>query len=266
MKYNEIIDSGLLELYALGTLESEELSIVEKALADSPEVAQEFDRIQSDLANFAHSHQLQPSKKVKDKIFETISQKKSTITSISDATAPQTGFDSGSTVWFWQIVAAAAILLFFISSAYAFWITSKFNQTSQQLAVLQDEQQVWSETLQKARSFEIVLGNPDFERIDLSGDNGFAMVYWNKKTQEVFVEASGLPALNYDESYQLWSLYDSAPYDAGVFNKDQTGETESFFEVKRTQRAQAFAITIESRGGNPTPTLSRLVVSGAVNS
>jgi anti-sigma-K factor RskA len=62
-----------------------------------------------------------------------------------------------------------------------------------------------------------------------------------------------LPQAPADKQYQLWAIVDGVPQDAGVITKnDKTiriQKMKSFGNIK----VNAFAITLEKEGGNPTP-------------
>jgi anti-sigma-K factor RskA len=69
-----------------------------------------------------------------------------------------------------------------------------------------------------------------------------------------------LPMPPSDKQYQLWALKDGKPYDAGVF--DMTGDMH-MMPVKIGE-ADAFAVTLEKKGGSPTPTLTQLYMMGKI--
>jgi anti-sigma-K factor RskA len=64
-----------------------------------------------------------------------------------------------------------------------------------------------------------------------------------------------MPELPSDAQYQLWALIDGKPADLGVFN---TPKDKVFLKMKNTQKADAFAITIEKKGGSVSPTLVKM--------
>ncbi len=65
MKSNEILESGLLELYALGSLEVPEVRIVEDALSGDPLLVQELWRIEDTLLSFAQANAIEPNPTIK---------------------------------------------------------------------------------------------------------------------------------------------------------------------------------------------------------
>ena len=56
-------------------------------------------------------------------------------------------------------------------------------------------------------------------------------------------------------------MVDGKPVDAGVFDLNAG---PGMFKMKNIPRAQAFAITLEKKGGSPTPSLDKLYVLGKV--
>jgi anti-sigma-K factor RskA len=91
-------------------------------------------------------------------------------------------------------------------------------------------------------------------------------VYWNKETQVVYVDATGLPEPPDGMVYQVWSLQLSptlTPTSIGLlenFDKDDT----KMFSVNGTSNAEAFGITLEPAGGSKTPTMEQLYALGKV--
>jgi anti-sigma-K factor RskA len=68
-----------------------------------------------------------------------------------------------------------------------------------------------------------------------------------------------MPKLPTDKQYQLWALIDGKPVDLGLFDQPQRNV---ILKMKNTQKADAFAITIESRGNTGGPNLEQLQSMG----
>lgn len=102
----------------------------------------------------------------------------------------------------------------------------------------------------------VQLKNPQNQVVTLAGleaaPNAIAMVYWNPATGSIALSVEGLPAPPDDKQYQLWALADGKPIDAGVF--DLNDQPEAVHHMKNINQAEAFAITLEPRGGMPAPT------------
>ncbi len=72
MDRNEILRSGLLELYAMGCLEGADLNMVEKALSSDPLIAEEVKKIEEGLFQYAQAHAVTPPITVKPLLLATI--------------------------------------------------------------------------------------------------------------------------------------------------------------------------------------------------
>ncbi|HEX8546709.1 MAG TPA: anti-sigma factor, partial [Cytophagaceae bacterium] len=75
------------------------------------------------------------------------------------------------------------------------------------------------------------------------------------------INVKSLPAAPSDQQYQLWALDNGVPIDAGVFEVTDSLQLQ---KLKTINSAQAFAVTLEKRGGSVSPTLSSMVVMGAI--
>ncbi|WP_309607688.1 anti-sigma factor [Flavobacterium sp.] len=94
----------------------------------------------------------------------------------------------------------------------------------------------------------------------------FAKVYWNKETQVVYVDASGLPKPPKGMVYQVWSLKLKpalTPTSIGLLENFEA-ENDKFFAVSNTSDAEGFGITLEPAGGSKSPTMEKLYSLGTV--
>ena len=81
-----------------------------------------------------------------------------------------------------------------------------------------------------------------------------ANIIFNEQTRKTYLWSAHLPQLDNNQQYQLWALVDGKPIDLGVF--DPKNEVINLKSLK--ENPQAFAVTIEAKGGKPTPTLSNM--------
>ena len=72
MNSNDIISSGLLELYALGLTSAEESEQVKKWLIEFPDVKAELMAIESAMESYAHANSIAPPTGVKERILNNI--------------------------------------------------------------------------------------------------------------------------------------------------------------------------------------------------
>ncbi|MFL9485307.1 anti-sigma factor domain-containing protein [Chitinophagaceae bacterium LWZ2-11] len=86
-----------------------------------------------------------------------------------------------------------------------------------------------------------------------------ANVYWDSTSSKVYLVVKNMPQLPSDKQYQLWALIDGKPSDLGVFDAKSD---KMILKMKDTHKADAFAITIEKKGGNYSPALETLQAMG----
>ena len=91
--------------------------------------------------------------------------------------------------------------------------------------------------------------------------SSLATVYWDTQSKDVYLLINKLPAPVSDKQYQLWAIVDGKPVDAGVFDM---AEGISFVKLKTIPKAEAFAITLEKKGGSVTPDMDAMYVLGKV--
>jgi anti-sigma-K factor RskA len=249
----DIIEQGYLDAYITGDLSPEEKVEVERALFD-PLVRSEYDRIEKKIEVLARMQGQEPPSRLKNSVLGTIA-------------------DVGSRPSWLRVGFAASLVvgLLGIMASVFFW--NQWQSTDAQLSQLRtDNLEIASQYQRVNNNYQELqedigkLINPQFKRIVMSGtDNlpgGEAVVYWNPQTQEVALNSLSLPALSADEQYQLWALVDGKPVDAGIFDANQM----QIQDMELIAAADAFAVTIEPRGGSDTPTLEKLQVRGKVGS
>ena len=90
-------------------------------------------------------------------------------------------------------------------------------------------------------------------------ENNLAAVYYNAKTKDVYFLQTRMDQTPSDKQYQLWAIVDGKPVDEGVIEN-----CDGLCKLKNISNPQAFAITLEQKGGSPTPTLTAMYVLGKV--
>ena len=74
------------------------------------------------------------------------------------------------------------------------------------------------------------------------------------------LDVKKLPAPPPDKDYQLWALKDGQPIDMGVFR--MVTEANTLLEVGQVPKVEAFAVTLEPKGGSVSPNLEEIYVYG----
>ena len=269
MEINDIISSGLLELYAAGLASEDEALQVQQWIKQYPEVAAEFDEIQSYVESYAQANAIEPDASVKESLFEKINAHKQ-----APVIPIQRSISKTSVVPFYLKWAIAASLILLIGSIVLnISLYNKYNEASGQYADanknLQQTQQQLADAMQSNSSMKEdmnIVQSKYSEPVALHGmgvaPDAAAKIFWMKNSGEVYVDPSNLPDIPEGKQFQLWAIVDGKPVDAGMILTTTKGDKYRIQKMKTFGAAQAFAITIEKAGGSPTPTMDQMVVMG----
>jgi len=275
MDVSVYIASGILESYVTGAVSDQERREVECMSAIYPEIQQELSELSLALEQYAEQYSVEPPESVKEKLLAQLdfglpAQHEPVVRPMPVDRTEGGGSLSFRTTW---VVAASIGLLMLIFSVF---LLSKLRNSQQLIGSLRDANQLLQTDAAQLRDqqsqFEktlALLREPGMRSIGVAGNekapNGKLTVFWNARTRQVAVDVQSLPVLPPDQQYQLWSLVDGKPVDAGVFDSNATNPAVQSLN-RSVGRADAFAVTVEKRGGSPTPTLSTLLALGQVGS
>lgn len=261
MNIQEYIESGMLELYASGALTSAEMEEVEVLCERHPELAQELRSIEDTLNKFAEAHAIIPARGMKKRVMDAIdAEDKKNTSGLIIQLSPRT-----------SLYAIAACIALLIASNIGLLITwNNLNDTKATLAQLSAQNTVYATEmvqLKQQTQYMNELRNPSMISIELKGaplspESG-AIVHWNTQTQHVMIDFINLPAADQDHQYQLWALVNGQPVDLGVFDG---GTVSDMIAMKEIQSADAFAVTLEPRGGSEQPTMEQMYLYAPVKS
>lgn len=249
----------------MGELSVQERTAVEKNLAQYAELRRELASIEEAQEALLMQAAIKPRASVKAGLFNKIDTQASE-TPVISMTPDHTA------VSFWRYAAAAAIAVALVSSYLAYDYHARWKHTENSLAELTAQNQrvandynVVNQRLDKIENDIKVIDNPSFTRVMMKGTanapEAIAYVYWNETSKEVYLSIQNMKQLSHDNQYQLWAIVDGKPVDAGVFDGNLAGLIKMKDVVKG---ASTFAVTIEARGGKPTPSLETMQVAGNV--
>ncbi|WP_165305058.1 anti-sigma factor domain-containing protein [Pedobacter sp. SYP-B3415] len=280
------MESGILELYALGELSPEEAIQVEELAAKHKEIADEIAAIELALERYALANAVEPDADVQQRLFSSlnltvspgiIEEPEPSVSSAAPATpVVQLETHSGK-VRRLQFSLAAAVALLVLSVGALFYTYNELNVARDQIAGLSQQNQQYTRNagyIQKSneelKEMLSMSADANWAAVKLAGTaktpDAKMMLYWNKKSKAVMVNNANLalPKTDKAHQYQLWALVNGKPVDLGVF--DAGADTSSMMiRMKEIETAQAFAVTLEPAGGSKNPTLEQMVVMGAVS-
>jgi anti-sigma-K factor RskA len=246
------ISSGILESYLLGELSETECLEVDAISKQYPEVLAEIEAIENTMVQVVAKT---PPQHLKQAILNKIEKQ----------TAEVVQLHSKKSV-FITWLAAASIVLLIGSAVYNFLLMNKLKLSENKLSALNlenDKSNIALETQSKmANTFShqlAILKQVDTKKTILKGldttSNLLATVYWNKNSNEVYLNVDTLPQPAIDKQYQLWAIVDGKPVDAGIF---ELNNMDTLVKMKSIVSAQAFAVTLENKGGSVSPTLAAM--------
>jgi anti-sigma-K factor RskA len=264
MNINDYILSGILEQYVLGDVSPQEKQEVECMSHIYPEIKEELTKVEQALEGLAMEQAIEVPKHIKKNIFEAIEKEENNVKSeiptakvVSIKNYKENLPVNNTSNLKKYLVAASVLFITSLSSLYLF-LNSKYQASELALnAKIESLNLDKTQTEENYRNQLAALSLENNKLYVLQGNNkapGKTMVVaWNKVTGQVYVNNIELPSTPSDKQYQLWALKDGKPIDLGVFNVNN-----SLQNMKNIQGAQAFAVTLEKKGGSPTPNLQEL--------
>jgi anti-sigma-K factor RskA len=266
----DYISSGIVESYVLGLASPEESAEFERMCDTHSEIRAARHAFELQLESSIQQQKLEPPRELKSRIFSRIGME-------NDAQLHKTPVNKPVLVLrigFAKYVAAASLLLLAGSVALNFYLLSEYKKSiarNNELIAAQTQVAAANQVLStKLQSYEEAMGlmkNPLMAIIKMPGSpnspapSSMATVYWNTETKDVYLLVNKLPVPVPDKQYQLWAIVDGKPVDAGVFD---IHEGLSFVKLKTIPRAEAFAITLEKKGGSLAPDMDAMYVMGKV--
>ncbi len=259
MDVKEYISSGVLELYAMGTLPSEEMKAVEKMALSHPEVADELALVQDALNTYSSYHARNPRPAVRAEVMEKIESTK--------------GEKKGKVVKMvspheltYKYLIAACIASLIVSTFASVFFYQKWSDAEDRNIAMLNEKNVMVQNLDlvkyeydKVNHDMSVMRDPAMTIITLNATDSTkyykALVMWNKYTHQTFIDVADLPVPGNDKQYQLWALVGGQPVDAGVFDM---ADAAGMQRMKQVIEADVWAVTLELKGGSAAPTMEQM--------
>lgn len=270
MNIEDYIQSGIIQSNVLGYASKEEAKTLEALSLKHPEIKKailDFELLMKKNVqeNVSTVPEVQENS-LNTKQDEIKKEESTPVTTISD----KPKHDSTKSFSFWKYIAVATIILLLSSAAVNYYFYSNFKETKSNYdASVSDNNTLRANNelyKTKFKAFEEkikMLENPEIKITQLRGlpgkENNTATIFWNSKTSEVYL----LPTLTVAPSgkeYQLWAIVNGKPVDAGLLQDCP----DEICKMKNMQQAEAFAITLENKGGSKTPDMNALYVIGKI--
>ena len=273
-KIEAYISSGVIEAFVLGQLNESETKELLQYAAEHEEVRKALDEAEETLFALGQEGSIAPPAQSKNALFQELGIEPSS----SEVEIDKENFNidikkEAKAFSIYPYLSAAASIVAVIGIAFSAYFYNQWQATETRLSNIIAQNQTMAQQYnvvknqmeQYAENIEI-LRQPGIETVPMKGldiaPDAQAFVHWNKKTNEVFLNAKKMPSNEVDKQYQLWAIVDGNPVDMGVF--DVAGDMTRLLKMKTTGKASAFAVTLEPRGGSENPTMEKMYVIGQI--
>lgn len=283
------IETGVLEEYVAGVLSTQQQLEVEAMAAKYPEVKREIEAIEIALEKYALSHAVQPSPELKNRIFHHLdlqnnigdsdklkdTENNPAAPALNTITLNTNHYDTKIRTLRLALVACIALLL--VSVVALFSTRNQLGEAKNEIIALNLDRQKFAaeasylkDSNSDLQKISAMYDDPDWKKVRLAGTKmdpkAKMVVYWHVSGQHVMVDNSRmqLPANDTAHQYQLWALVNGKPVDLGVFDV-KPDSNHVLLKMKEITGAQAFAVTLEKRGGSISPTMDQMIVMGGVS-
>jgi anti-sigma-K factor RskA len=264
------IESGILELYVLGDVTPEEREQVEAMASNHPVIKAELEEIERSLESYAEENAVEPAEDRRDRILNSLlvnfgddnnfpSREAKVINNVSPITRRQS-----TNIYKYAFAACLALLI--VSVAALISVYSRLQQSNTLLVSLQNQNQHFTNRVNFMDHELSIFRDPSFKLLKLQGTPkspaSALTVAWSSAKKKVMIDMANtnMPANDKDHQYQLWALVGGKPVNLGVFDSDTT--SKDMVEMRSIASADAFAVTLEPRGGSQNPTMDQMMVIG----
>ena len=266
------IESGILELYVLGDISPSEKLQVEEMASKHPAIKAELNEIERSMESFAAENAIEPAEHLRDRIMNSL------VTNLGDdnnfPTKKEPVKDNVVAFTaapkqnnFFKYAFAACLALLIASIVVIITLSGQLNDANSQLVAANLQKQQYANTVSMKDNELGVYRDTSFKVVKLKGtpkhSNLSMLVAFSPAKKKVIIDLADLdmPKNDKDHQYQLWALVGGKPVDLGVFDKTSSDSVE-MKEMKSLALAQAFAVTLEPRGGSVNPTMDQMMVIG----
>lgn len=261
MNIQEYILSGMIESYVLGLATAEERAEFEKLCLQYPELVAARNRFELALEQKLQQQAIPSAGDLKDRVMTAIRQQP-TVNQTKIITMESTNAPRSSAPARW--VAAAAIILLLGASFFAYRFYSEKEELQARIQRNESVQKETDSLKQELDKMADIMKDPNTMVVNMVGTDqtpqSSANIYWDSTSNDVYLVVKNMPKLPSDKQYQLWSLINGQdgnlqPTSLGLFD---ILDKNVVLKMKNTQKADAFAITIENRGNTGGPNLKQL--------
>ena len=262
MDIKEYISSGIIEACILGLASKEEQAEFDRLCLHYPEIVSARNSFEESLEKEALNNAQEAPAFIRDRFLNSISPPPVISTSKVIQMEPSNPPLKRSSTVRW--LAAASVILLIISGYLTFRFYQEAVTLRSELQATKDGQARLDSRLRSMEEYEKMITDPNVAVVNLTPmpkkAPASASIYWDSTSTNVYLVIKNMPQLPVDKQYQLWAMIDGKTKDLGQF--DVNGSKKVMLKMNNTQKADAFAITIEKRGNTGGPNLEELQTMG----
>ena len=243
-KVKSIIESGDLEAYLLGELNSEESKKIAQYIQIYPEVRSAFELLEIQLESFSNTYKKNPPKSLMANVEKQIKH------------------IQRFTRFSWLAVAVSIATL--IGTAIFMIQENSRSEKQQRLVDTQIEKltQSFDSQLADLRNQFIVLNSPETKTVVIAsqfGEQNFSLTaYINPQKRLSYLQIDSLPPIPAGKCYQLWIERNGSKQSIGIL--PELIKESLFIPLPYKEKATAY-LTIENSPGNLNPKAKNAIVN-----
>lgn len=267
------IESGILELYVLGDLSPDERLQVEDMASKHPALKAELGEIEKSMELYAEENAIEPAEDLRHRVLNSL------VTNLADdrtfPARPEPVKDNVVKMIsprqnnFYKYAFAACLALLLASVVVLMNVYNRLENANSRLIALNGQNTQYARTVNFMNDELDVYRDPSFKMVKLKGTPKHAsasmLVAFSPVKKKVMISMANLSLPKNDQAhqYQLWALVGGKPVSLGVFDKT-AADTSDMKLMDNIGTAQAFAVTLEPRGGSINPTMDQMMVIGTL--
>lgn len=269
MNVKEYIASGVVEMYSLGTLSETERVEFEQRLLMYPELAKELSQVQVAMGAYAKVHGINPRPLLRSEILKNTLNGSAIHSDKSNAKANNRDHTLTYKYLIAASLAALAISTFASWFFYSRWEDSeeRFSQILKEKNQLAQNYNLVKDGFDKTVYDMLIMRDADAQLINMHAvdttTNYLARLYWNKQSEELYIDVLNLPEPIQEHEYQLWAYIDNEAISLGLFDAH---EFTGIQKLKNLDHADSWLVTLEPKGGSAIPSTENAVLFSQIKS
>ncbi|RFC54593.1 anti-sigma factor [Brumimicrobium aurantiacum] len=271
MDIKEYIASGILERFVLGDISEQERQEVACLTKIYPELQEELFAHQKGVEQMVSKYATTPPVKLKSEILSKIKDIPQENLNSNNNEGKVVMMNNSTSNRFKYIAAACSVALF-ISIGTGLYLNNENSElqgditaNNSMLKELIEKNDELASKNEKINSKFNLVTNSSTSKITMKGTENqpqsLASIFVSGEDEQLYLQVNNLPEITESNDYQLWAIVDGKPKSLGVFNSINE---KDLLEMDYYANAQAYAVTLEPKGGSESPTMEQMYVYGGV--